>query len=74
MPLVFCYFCFTSLRGVIGIIFFKQEFIVSGFKDVSVDFTWEEQVHLDSPQRNLYGKVMLRNYRNLVSLGKDFSL
>ena len=47
---------------------------VKGFKDVSVDFTWEEQVHLDSPQRNLYGKVMLRNYRNLVSLGKDFSL
>ncbi|XP_052498573.1 zinc finger protein 28 homolog [Budorcas taxicolor] len=46
---------------------------ISGLKDVSVDFTWEEQVHLDSPQRNLYGKVMLRNYRNLVSLGHQLS-
>lgn len=40
------------------------------FKDVSVNFSWAEWMQLDSAQRKLYGGLVLKNCRNLVSLGE----
>ena len=44
------------------------------FRDMTVDFTWDEWLQLTCMQRTLYRDVMLENYSHLVSVGEESSL
>ncbi|KAF5923859.1 hypothetical protein HPG69_007490 [Diceros bicornis minor] len=54
--------------AAVSFLFYPDVGLLS-FKDISLEFTWEEWQLLDSMQKYLYRNVILENYSNLLSVG-----
>jgi hypothetical protein len=44
------------------------------FEDMAVDFTQEEWTSKSSAQRNIHNDVMVKNYKNLATVGETVTI